>query len=757
MMSRILAWFIVAVFILIAFSPMAKAQEDDKTTSFSLSLTPGMSDSTSNIVNMGDETTMRYEKDIVFASLPANTEGKYSGPFVESSLFQFSHSNGFFQFSSNFTMDSSLIMNGVTVFWLRVPIIPSEYQAWRVWCDWGYADSVEGIGHAPDEEWNALLPWLDPSLDYYMGLDNPGLLYDPGNVWSTNHTRTYQMNATDTGLYIRYDGIFPPNQQFNIVFTGILNADTMPSVFLTQERQNLSVLQKFRFFDIFQTRSGSGSTLDYGFRYDYNQSITLDPAWAFVFTQGMGKDGMTAFKLKFLPDNNDYLQWGGTPYRVNYVTNRIHTFVQDSYFSFYMPFDVTRYNWQSDWIVSSTIDWEVTLDLSHSTSLAYFIINLPVVPGLIGDNDTQTITFDITTTTSFILFSSPFFIHDFEEEGSPDYQDINVILKPKWACDLTLLGADYAEEHDAPYPYDMDTHWAYYLHENETAKWNASIPVNAHVYPLFSAQFFTAGRYASVTPTKTHYIYDFGWGYGYNYPGESAIYMFFNNGGVLFWNGSYADFHKSLKDPNFIDDSVASLRELWNKIKNFVGDVAGILWDGINTIWNAITSLGKWIWNTVSEIIAKIISVAKDIAGKVTNIVEGMLYGLPILVILFAVNYVGEALYKGHIPKATKERRLLKKLMPGSIMKRRARYQRKLKIPVIDLKKEFAQGRHLEAERTRSIARTKAEAQRRAIRIQRDKPHPHRESDYERVTRTATENRMRLRNAREYRYGNRGR
>ena len=649
MRSRIFAWSIVAVFILMAFSPLVKAQEDDKASSFDLSLVPGMSDGTSSIANLGDESTMRYERDTVFGSLPANTEGKYSGPYLKSSLFQFSHSNGFFQFSSNFTMDSSLIMNGVTVFWLRVPIIPSEYQAWRVWCDWGYPDTVEEIGHTIyDDEWNAMLPWPDPSLNY-MPVDNYGYLYDSGNVWSTNHTRTYQMNATGTGLYIRYDGIFPPNKQFNIVFTGILNAETMPSVFLTQERQNLSVLQKYRFFDIYQSRNGA-TDLDYGFRYDYNLSLALDPAWAFVFTQGMGKDGMTSFKLKFTPDNNDYIQWGGTPYNGGSVTNRIHTFVQDAYFSFYMPFDVTRYTWEGDQIVSNTIDWEVTLDLSHSTGSAYFIIDLPVgvAPGI---HDTKTITFSITTTTSFILFSSPFFIHDFIGGGLPDHQDITVILKPVWPCDLTLLGADYAEEHDVAYPYDMDTHWAYYLHENETAKWNASVPVNAHVYPLFSAQFFTAGRYASVTPTKTHYIYDFGWGYGYNYPGESAIYMFFNNGGVLFWNGSYADFHKSLKDPNFIDDSLASLSELWNKIKNIVGDVAGILWDGITTVWNAIVSLGKWIWNTVSEIIAKIISVAKDIAGKVTNIVEGMLYGLPILVILFVVNYVGEALYKGHIQR----------------------------------------------------------------------------------------------------------
>ena len=38
-------------------------------------------------------------------------------------------------------------------------------------------------------------------------------------------------------------------------------------------------------------------------------------------------------------------------------------------------------------------------------------------------------------------------------------------------------------------------------------------------------------------------------------------------------------------------------------------------------------------------------------------------------------------------------------------MRRRARYQRKLKIPVIDLKKEIAQGRRIRAEREQGKAR----------------------------------------------------
>ena len=127
--------------------------------------------------------------------------------------------------------------------------------------------------------------------------------------------------------------------------------------------------------------------------------------------------------------------------------------------------------------------------------------------------------------------------------------------------------------------------------------------------------------------------------------------------------------------------------DLFNKIKNFVGAIGGWIWDGIQWIWNTLKNIGDWIANTLTSLVKWIISVVKDIAGKVSHIVEGMLYGMPMLVILFSVSYFGEMLYKGHIPKLTKERRLLRKIRPRTILKQRAKYQRKLKYPVVQVKK----------------------------------------------------------------------
>lgn len=122
-------------------------------------------------------------------------------------------------------------------------------------------------------------------------------------------------------------------------------------------------------------------------------------------------------------------------------------------------------------------------------------------------------------------------------------------------------------------------------------------------------------------------------------------------------------------------------------ITDFVGFVGGKIWDGLQWIWQTLKNLGTWIYNVINSIYDWIMSIAMDIGGKVGNIIEGMLYGMPIVVILFAVNYVGSALYQAHIPKLTKERRLLRKMRPRAIKKRTAKYERRLKYPIVQAQK----------------------------------------------------------------------
>ena len=652
-------WFafsVLAILLLVQFVPIVQA-EDEAVTQVEINLQPAEYDETSTVINPMEPETLRYEKDTILAALP-KVEGIYNGPYIESSCFQFAHVGGIFQITSNFSFEASNIMNGVSSFWLRVPVLHSEYQWWRVWCDWGYYNTVEEIGSvALDEEWNALLPWLNPEWDLMLQSPGDAFVYDPGNVWSTEATETYQMRCTDSGIYIRFDGIFKPNEQFTVSFTGKLYDDYSPTVFLTQERRDLSQPQKYRFFDIYQLLDAGGVIVDYGIKYDKYESIPLDPAWAFLFTSGLGKEGMTSYKLKFDGTSDDFIQWGGTPYRGSIVTNKITGFHQDHYLSFYMPFECDAVDTSSALLANNIIDWEVTLELYAGLGMPYFIHTIPY-GGAPDPADTVIETFDVTTTGNFLLFSSPYYVHDFIGGPTPTFITVFITIHPKVPCNVILLGAELLEEHDAPAPYDMDTHWAYYIHDDEVAKWDTSLSVNAHVYPLFNAVCWTDGIWASVTPNELYWTYNFGWGMAYQFEGDTELYVFLDNGGEYYYNGSYQEWISEMSNP---DQSIDSLSDLFWAIVSIGGAFVGFIWDGIQKVWNLVKGVGNWIWNTIMKVVGWLISVVKDIATKVSNIIEGMLYGLPILVVIFLVNYAGTMLYTGRIPKLGKERKLYRK------------------------------------------------------------------------------------------------
>jgi len=161
------------------------------------------------------------------------------------------------------------------------------------------------------------------------------------------------------------------------------------------------------------------------------------------------------------------------------------------------------------------------------------------------------------------------------------------------------------------------------------------------------------------------------------------------------------DFLDTLKDESFWGEVIDTLAEA-------VAAIVGFIWDGIQWVWNTLVSIGTWIYNTVSNIIGWIISVVTDIAGKVSAIVQEILYGMPIIILIFVVNYAGTALYSGHLPKLGKERRLLKRMRPKSIMKRRAKYQRKLKYPVVETRRRIEKASDWYEKRRSPKARSEA-------------------------------------------------
>lgn len=673
---RLLAWPVASIFILLIFAPTVIAQSDDQSTSIQINLQPQYSDSNSTIVNMMDENTMRLEKTIISTDLP-NIEGKYYGPYLESSLFQFSHQGGYFQFATNFTITPDIIMNGVSSFWVRVPVVPDQYQSWHLICTWGYFDIIDGISGSTSDRLLAL-PWTEP---YPMSYFWNSWQSSSGSVWSPASIDTYQIKQRSSGIYVQFNGIFKPNDQFTLGFTGLLKTDQAPMIYLSQERPDLNYTQNCRFFQPYEVYDNVGTTLlAYGYKYEYTETIGAYPAWVLLFTAGLGRDNMASFKLHFGGTNHDYLQFGGF-YTTGSNAHLYYApgFSNGTYLSFYMPFS-SQSNVANTALQNLVkIDWKISIILYDYTEFNRSAHALP---------NSGTETFWVNNTHNFLLFSTPYPIEynklGFWYPSNASRLYYKMTLTPMQKSDIILIGAEsynYGEISVMEWRHGM---FVDYRHENELASWNGITPINTHKMPLYESVQFTDNQWVQIEERKAYWVYDFGWGQAYCHPGKTQLYMFLDTGGQLFYNGSYADFVKHVGDNS---DSKWTLEGLFNKVKDWVYTVAGWLWDGIVAVWNTLKAIGNWIYSVVSEIVGWIISVVKDIAGKVSNIIEGMLYGAPIMVILFLVNYVGEALYKGHIPKLGKERRLLKKMRPRAILKQRAKYQRKLKYPIVQVRK----------------------------------------------------------------------
>ena len=671
------AYSVLAIFLLVQFAPTVQAEAEDDTNSIiEINFQPYRTDNNSTIVNMADETTMRYEQDKIFAALPG-VEGKYHGPYLESSLFQFEHEGGYFFFHTNFTIGPDVIMNGVSTFWVRIPVIPSQFEAWHVFCDWGYYNNLEGIQMGGRDFGVMLLPWEDHDTwygwDYNMG---------SGNVWSTDAGDTYQIRQASTGLYVEFKGIFEPDDEFTLAFWGVLRDGQKPKTYLTQERIDPTKEQIFRFYEPYELRSDAGVLLDYGYKYDNNISMALEPAWAFLFTSGLGKEGMTSYNLKFRDSANDFIRWGTRDMGGTVWPYPVDGFENDTYLSFYMPFSaVCTSEEMGTTIISNSIDWFVSIRLNmadiYNPAVNYFA---EFNRSSVGLGHLEYLEFSISNTNNYLLFSTPYPISINWTEvgppaGPPPYTiDVTIILIPLQKCDIVLLGNSINEDdafwgtYDVPYGHDLTYPWekvgvfTEYYHEDERASWDSTLRVNAHWLPLYHSIAWTDGRWAEVNETKLYWTYDFGWGMAYSFPGETQLYMFLDDGGRYFYNGSYVEIVAQLAEGD-----KSWWEELFQDLVDILGYVAGWIWDGIVQVWDTLVSVGNWIYTTVSKIVQWLISVVKDIAGKVSDIIEGILYGFPMLVILFCATYYGEMLYKGKLPRMSKERRLFRKVVKKPI------------------------------------------------------------------------------------------
>jgi len=635
--TSLISIMLIAVLLSTTFLPVVSA-EDYTGSSISVSLEPGASDQTSTTVNTADETNITKEMDAIYNYLPSGTEGKYYGPYLQSSLFQFSTTGGYFQFATNFTIGSDIIMNGVSNMYVRIPIVPAQYDWYHVVITWD--NRFNAIETGPDawvsgitdtNIWKMVTPYELGDFDYAHG--PPG--YEIGNYWSFDGTNNSVLIPTDYGLFLNLNGQFLSGVQFTIAFTGHLAESNAPQVFLTQELWE-DTNYSYRFFD-FKTLGNTAK-----FTYDYSTNFALAPAFAFVFLNGIGKYGMTSYTMEFDDSDgeDDSLQFYGAWMEDFNTTNgqvSVEGFTNGSYFSFYMPFQ-SLYNFDTPG--SAEIDWEITVYLTYDWDFAeggqYFMING-------SKRDSQT--FYVNDTSNYLLFTCPNKIWT-DAFVIDESIAICLVLNPVQNCSLKLLGNvvddDYERLEQCNYYHEYYYQGMVSLNNNE-------------LYPLFNSYSFTNTIWAQVTETSLYDIYDFGWGKGYNFPGETNIYIFLDDGGQYLYNGSYAGF---VENWNNRDSEDSFITMIMNALRNAVGWI----WDGITWVWDTLVGIGTWIYNVISEFIDIIVTIAKDVISKVVSLVQGFIYGLPIIITLFVVNYAGQMFQTGHMPRARKERRKLKQL-----------------------------------------------------------------------------------------------
>ena len=678
----------IALYIVTVFSPVVNADAMQYVSRENeIALKSGHSDQNSDVVNLMNESEIRQEKDIIYSDLPQGTEGKYYGSYLPASQVQFPTVGGYFQFATNYTISSSVIANGVSAFWLRVPVIPSQYQYWHLFCSWDsvYVEFFAMPGNSvvlqatyPVEVAKLSLPWYIGGYYYRTlypsGGSSPGFgSWDnnaPGNYWSlADNESSPNIIQTQNGLYIFLQGVFKPNTQFTLSFTGRLFDNLNPNVFLTAETETVNESQSFRFFEPYLYINPDHIIIDdFGFSYDLTKTIPLKPAWDFVFISGIGKEGLLSYILEFNNQGLDRATAGSTyaPYpnlfegsdsqkvkqlyfRQTIDKTHMGATVDPVYFSFYMPFTVLRTN-ESD--MDNKISWDVTITIVASGINSARFNNSGIYY--------TSLILTVTDTENYLLFSAPYPITTL---GFPfkryDWSYVNIIINiaPIENCTLKLLAHEPSSKviHGFGMSFQSAFSSPYY------SSFRSDIKVGGLILPLFNDMFLDIGLITLITPSKLYNIYDFGWGKGYEIRGNTTLYFFLDDGGRFFLTASQKAIIDSLKTGGSGNSSNDPLKPLWDVISGAITSLAGFIYDGITYIWNAIVGVATWIYNVVSEIVGWIISVIADIVDKVGNIVEGVLYGFPIMSVLFIVYYAGRYFSTGNIPNPVKEGRKLKR------------------------------------------------------------------------------------------------
>jgi len=657
------AWSALTIFVLIAFAPLASAEVDVTGDRKYVELLPDVSlpGVTSNLL---DESEVYLEETVWSDTLP-EAEGRYFGPYLQSSLFQFDHTDGYIQFITMFKINSSMIMNGCTEFWVRIPLDGTCYDSFRL--------RIEGDGpiYSSHDAWSG----------YYFGMG-----------W-TNSDHAGECYFTSNGIFVLVRGIFTPHDRYVFYIYAHAKSGYAHRVWLTGEDYQLGSKEDFTFYDTQYYEDVGAKEI-----YRYNQTLDYQAAWSFLFLKGLG-DGLSSVKLRFGDEGISYNQFKegvfdpgtGTwlpseldgsvsQYLVFQIATADDTIDDLTYVSIYLPF-------YSD----CTVSWDITLICTGTGS---FVDPTVGSPSAFWDNYSWV----VETTNNVLLTSCPFWFNDsvggdsrldvvlrpYRADGSGDPLEIVFpCVIPESYVRPDYLGATMARYYSESDNQSFDTS-SWYVRPNIWG-WEYNYSDWFYLVPIVMVPENTDDRWAQVTQLEQYTIYDFGWGRAYLFPGETTLVMFLDNGTSKFWYDVNLATAMNKEDRSFQE-------WLWDAVYWLYGKIR----DGITWVIEKIIGIGQFIWSNLVKFIGWIIDFTVDVLEKVSHIVEGMLYGLPILVVIFVVNYGGQMLYTGKVPRLGKERKLFRKV----IKKPAKRAYRKLRYEVRGVQKSY-ETRRAERERAR--------------------------------------------------------
>ena len=691
---------IISALVLISFSGVAYAQTpsvaSNNTFNINIQPDPNIYSPITGSLNAANPNSSYLEFNSL-APFFQTLHGEYYGAYLRSSLFQLQPTAQWVKFQTTYSFSNSVVMNGVNDFWVRVPIVPSQYSFMKVAVNstnykytnqFVYTSSLNSAtAGGVDHPYNPIISLVNEVWDTY-----PNITYisedTPFNITLSNTTNSYMDN---TGLYIQFFGVILPNVDYTFTFWGLLNSGQAPEIYITSEDYQTTSNTSATFYTVSQ----SNTLFSYDYSVMYNQTLPINLAYDFVFLSSTGPDGTGSFTL-----------YHGQEMAINILTPP----TGGKYLTFFMPYQsMSSVTWQIIVIAPSGYVWNTTsdeLNASNSVPLYSFSRIVSTSNGNIYNYSTA-LYFSINVSqngSTFLMFTTPYLLG----KAAAQFTDVNsmpiIILIPSSTVNvLTYMynndgfpynGTTFKYEAAPPLMYTGQqsnelSNYAYVLpaptvYNNRTA-FNAAVsvlPEKIRAYddenqffnpvpynmiasvPIFYSSSFTTKLITEVTPGKFSTITNYFWGFTQYFPGNQTTYVSGPSGQYYVVNnttyqneliqralGGLFAFNGTAQPGSTTPPSIATwIKNILSQVTQLVASsiqqgftaLYGFIKLGFNVVVNALTSIGKFLALFEISVYQTIFSLAINALSQMQALMSGLFTMLPILFLLIMLVFISK-------------------------------------------------------------------------------------------------------------------